>query len=101
MAVGSVNSSYAFYPPQNAGAGAGKSVTRADFRDIINNHIDEMEEKIKRGDVQQKFTIGSQEMTLEEWDELLERFDEAEKAIIQEAEAQAAENIQEDNNDIT
>lgn len=75
-----------------------------DFKAIIDQHIDEMSDKIKRGDIQQKFAIGSQEFTLEEWDKLLNQFDEAEKAIIEEVEAQAQEALEarEDlENDIT
>lgn len=38
-----------------------------------------MIEKIKNGEIDQEFQIGSISLTLEEWDELIDKFDDLEE----------------------
>ena len=75
--------------------GTKKPETSLEFQKIINEHIEEMTEKVKNGQVQQKFMIGNQEFTLEEWEELLKKFDDMEKEIIEETKAAAEEALEE------
>lgn len=46
------------------------------FRDLLIEHIAKMYEKLKNGDVNQEFSVGSLSLTLDEWDKLFEKFDD-------------------------
>lgn len=52
-----------------------------DYRKLLREKIEELSEKIRNGDTEPTFRIGSQSFTEKEWDKLLERFDSAEEAI--------------------
>ena len=52
-----------------------------ELREKFVEHMQEMFEKLKRGEIQPVYQIGAQAFTLEEWDKFLENFDEAQEAI--------------------
>lgn len=52
-----------------------------ELREKFVEHMQEMFEKLKRGETQPVYQIGAQAFTLEEWDKFLENFDEAQEAI--------------------
>ena len=52
-----------------------------ELREKFVEHMQEMFEKLKRGETQPTYQIGAQAFTLEEWDKFLENFDEAQEAI--------------------
>lgn len=52
-----------------------------DFRQMLVDYIAELYEKIKNGDTEQEFQIGSMSLTLTEWDELIDKFDDLEEEI--------------------
>lgn len=58
-------------------------------------HMQEMSDKLKRGETQPLYQIGAQSFTLEEWDRFLENFDEAQKAIRQALEEETGEAMSE------
>ena len=51
------------------------------FRKMLVDYIAEMYQKIINGDTEQEFQIGSISLTLDEWDELIEKFDDLEEEI--------------------
>lgn len=71
---------------QPAETGAEKS-----YREQLLEKMEEMAQNIKKGTIQPKFKIGAQEYTIKEWEKLLERFDAAEEALLEEAEAHVEE----------
>lgn len=54
----------------------------------MQEHMELMREKIKNGTIQPAFQTGAQSFTKEEWEKLLERFDEAEEMLRVEIEAE-------------
>lgn len=52
-----------------------------DFRQMLVDYIAELYEKIRNGDTEQEFQIGSMSLTLTEWDELIDKFDDLEEEI--------------------
>ena len=52
-----------------------------ELREKFVEHMQEMFEKLKRGETQPVYQIGAQSFTLEEWDKFLKNFDEAQEAI--------------------
>ena len=52
-----------------------------ELREKFVERMQEMFEKLKRGETQPVYQIGAQAFTLEEWDKFLENFDEAQEAI--------------------
>lgn len=62
-------------------SGGKKTAVEAMELKAVRAKIEELYEKIKNGDTEQKFSIGAEEYTIEEWDELLAKFDEAEEEI--------------------
>lgn len=54
---------------------------KIDMDAFIQSHIDALYKKIKNGDTEVRYQIGAQEFSEEEWNKLLERFDEAEKEL--------------------
>ncbi|MDE6845247.1 MAG: hypothetical protein K2J99_05695 [Lachnospiraceae bacterium] len=61
------------------------------YREQILEKMEEMAQNIKNGTIQPKFKIGAQEYTIKEWEKLLEKFDAAEEALLEEAEAHVEE----------
>ena len=59
-----------------------------DYTQQLQEHMEEMIEKIRHGTIQPKIKIGAQEYTQEEWKKLLEKFDEAEEELIEQVEAE-------------
>ncbi len=53
----------------------------ADISAFLRGRMDEILEKVKNGETEPRFQIGSQSFTEKEWDRLLERFDSAEDDI--------------------
>ena len=60
----------------------------ADYRKQLQEHMEEMLDKIKHGTIQPKIKIGAQEYTQEEWKKLLEKFDEAEEELEEQVKAE-------------
>lgn len=52
-----------------------------DISALLHSHLAYLVDKIKNGDTEQKFQIGSLSLTLKEWDKLIARFDESEEDI--------------------
>lgn len=67
---------------------AGLSI--AAYRQMILDHIAQMEEKIERGEIEEKISIGGQSFTQKEWEELLAKFD----ALMEEIKEAVAEEIE-------
>lgn len=65
-----------------------ESAEDTDYRKQLQEHMEEMLDKIKHGTIQPKIKIGAQEFTQEEWKKLLEKFDEAEEELIEQVEAE-------------
>lgn len=53
----------------------------SNFRQMLVDHIAALYEKIKNGDTEQEFQIGAMSLTLEEWNELIDKFDDLEEEI--------------------
>lgn len=53
----------------------------------LREQIEQMQEKLKNGDVEQTFQIGAQSYTLKEWDKILEKFDKIRDALDEERKA--------------
>lgn len=65
-----------------------ESAEDTDYRKQLQEHMEEMLDKIKHGTIQPKIQIGAQEYTQEEWKKLLEKFDEAEEDLAEQVKAQ-------------
>ena len=52
-----------------------------DYHRQIQEHMEEMIDRIRHGTIQPKIAIGAQEYTQEEWKKLLEKFDDAEEEL--------------------
>ena len=59
-----------------------------DYMKQLQEHMEEMLDKIRHGTIQPKIQIGAQEYTQEEWKKLLEKFDEAEEELVEQMEAE-------------
>lgn len=59
-----------------------------DYTKQLQQHMEEMLDKIRHNTIQPKIKIGAQEYTQEEWKKLLEKFDEAEEELIEQVEAE-------------
>lgn len=62
----------------------------AGYRQMILDHMAQMEEKIERGEIEEKISIGGQSFTQKEWEELLAKFD----ALMEEIKEAVAEEIE-------
>ncbi len=62
---------------------------------FLKEHREEILEKLKNGDTQPEIQIGAMTLTQEEWEELLESFDEAEEAIQEQVKAEQGETLPE------
>lgn len=58
------------------------------FLQQMKEHMDKMRDKIKNGTIQPTFQTGARSYTKEEWEKLLEKFDEAEEILRAEIEAE-------------
>lgn len=65
-----------------------ESEENKDYMKLLQEHMEEMRDKIKHGTIQPKIQIGAQEYTQEEWKKLLEKFDEAEEELVEQMEAE-------------
>lgn len=76
----------------NADGRSGRTEKEAEeqksFLQQMQEHMDEMRDKIKNGTIQPSFQTGAQSYTKEEWEKLLEKFDEAEEILQAEIEAE-------------
>ena len=70
---------------------AAKDEEPKSYREQILEKMEEMAQNIKRGTIQPKFQIGAQAYTIDEWEELLEKFDAAEEVLREEVKAQIEE----------
>lgn len=59
-----------------------------DYRKQLQEHMEEMADRIKHGTIQPKIAIGAQEYTQEEWKKLLEKFDDAEAELAEQLKEQ-------------
>lgn len=59
----------------------GKQLGREEMLKLLAEHREEMLKKIKNGDTGVKIPIGSMLLTQEEWEKLLDSFDEAQEQI--------------------
>ena len=68
---------------KNEAMGVSEPETSEDsiFRQMLVAYMAEMIEKIKNGDTEQEFQIGSISLTLKEWDELIDKFDDLEEEM--------------------
>ena len=72
----------------------GAEVSDENYMDAIREQIEEMQEKIENGEINETFQIGGQSFTVEEWNEFLEKFDsiqEVLEALMKERHAQKEE----------
>mgnify|MGYP003310234977 CR=1 FL=1 len=52
-----------------------------EYMEFIRKHIEEMQEKLDNGEVNETFQIGAKSFTLEEWKKLLEEFDSIQEIL--------------------
>ena len=71
-----------------------ESAEDKDYMKQLQEHMEEMLDKIKHGTIQQKIQIGAQEYTQEEWKKFLEKFDEAEEKLVEQVEAEIEARIE-------
>lgn len=71
-----------------AKASKAESEEDTDYMKQLQEHMEEMMDKIKHGTIQPKIQIGAQEYTQEEWKKLLEKFDEAEEDLVEQMKAE-------------
>lgn len=54
-----------------------------DYQAMLSEHISYLREKLRHGDTEEKFQIGSEAMTIGEWNRLLDNFDSLQEEILQ------------------
>ncbi|MBR3601334.1 MAG: hypothetical protein IKL49_03310 [Lachnospiraceae bacterium] len=59
----------------------GAEVSDENYMEAIREQIEEMQEKIENGEINETFQIGNQTFTVEEWNEFLEKFDSIEEVL--------------------
>ena len=59
----------------------GAEVSDENYMDAIREQIEEMQEKIENGEINETFQIGGQSFTVEEWNEFLEKFDSIQEVL--------------------
>ena len=72
----------------------GAEVSDENYMEAIREQIEEIQEKIENGEINETFQIGGQSFTVEEWNEFLEKFDsiqEVLEALMKESHAQKEE----------
>lgn len=53
-----------------------------DYQAMLSEHISYLQERLQNGEEQQKIQIGNEEMTIGEWDNLLDNFDSIQEEIL-------------------
>ena len=61
-----------------------------DYREFLQEKMEEMRANIKKGTIQPKFQIGGEAYTQEEWQELLDKIDAAEEVLREQVEEEIA-----------
>ena len=56
-------------------------ISDEEYMELIRKQIEEMQEKLDNGEVNESFQIGAQTFTIEEWQNFLEKFDSIQEAI--------------------
>ena len=79
----------------------GKELSRDDLLNIIAEHREEILKKLKNGETGVKIAIGSMELTEEEWEKLLDSFDEAQEEIQKNVREKSGEELPEKRPDTT
>lgn len=64
------------------------------FRQMLTEYMASMIEKIKNGEIDQEFRIGSISLTLEEWDELIDKFDDLEEEMREAVKAEIKKQVE-------
>ena len=59
----------------------GAEVSDENYMESIRKQIEEMQEKIENGEINESFQIGNQTFTVEEWNEFLEKFDSIQEVL--------------------
>lgn len=61
----------------------GKNITLSteEIMQMLRERMNEIYEKVKKGETEQRFQIGASSFTLKEWDKFIEKFDESEEDI--------------------
>ena len=59
----------------------GAEVSDENYMEAIREQIEEMQEKIENGEINETFQIGNQTFTVEEWNEFLEKFDSIQEVL--------------------
>ena len=59
----------------------GAEVSDEKYMEAIRKQIEEMQEKIENGEINETFQIGGQSFTVEEWNEFLEKFDSIQEVL--------------------
>ena len=59
----------------------GAEVSDENYMEAIREQIEEMQEKIESGEINESFQIGNQTFTVEEWSEFLEKFDSIQEVL--------------------
>ena len=54
-----------------------------DYQAMLSEHISYLREKLQHGDIEEKFQIGNEAMTIGEWNRLLDNFDSLQEEILQ------------------
>lgn len=54
-----------------------------DYQAMLSEHISYLREKLQHGDIEEKFQIGNEAMTIGEWNRLLDNFDTLQEEILQ------------------
>lgn len=79
----------------------GKQLSREELLKLLAEHREEILKKIKNGDTGVKIPIGSMLLTQEEWEKLLDSFDEAQEKIREEVREESGEALPEKRPDTT
>lgn len=85
--AGNVSAEEEFYKNQAAGqlirstSQDGKQLNREELQKLLAEHREEILKKLKNGDTGAKIPIGSMELTQEEWEKLLDSYDEAQESF--------------------
>ncbi len=78
-----------------------KQLSREELLKLLADHREEILKKIKNGDTGVKIPIGSMYLTQEEWEKLLDSFDEAQEKIQEEVREESGEVLPEKRPDTT
>lgn len=105
--AGNVSAEEEFYKNQAAGqlirsaSQDGKQLSREELLKLLAEHREEILKKLKNGDTGVKIPIGSMLLTQEEWEKLLDSFDEAQEEIQEKIREESGEAMPEKRPDTT